>query len=499
MRQRPTVITAGAALCLAVLTGSGAVAGTQGPATAGRAPLGGTWKFAQEVPGSQTLNVGHHAGVSSVSCASAGNCVAGGYYASGTANRNPIDQAFVVSETNGTWGSAQGVPGAAALNTGGSAHVSSIACPVAGSCSAGGFYTDASGHVQAFVVTQANGTWGTAEEAPGTASLDASSPGAEVTAVSCGAAGDCSAGGFYTDASGHQQAFVLSETNGTWRTAQEVPGTTSLNAGGYAQVNSMSCASAGNCSAGGLYASASVDGVATTQAFVVDETNGTWGSAREVPGTAVLNTGGYAAIYSVSCASAGNCSAGGSFTNRTPATEAFVVNEVNGTWRTARAVPGIASLNKLGLAQTSSVSCASPGNCSAGGFYQDASFHSQAFVVNETGGTWGTAEQVPGTAALNVGTPGAVINSVSCGAAGDCSAVGYYSDASAFEQAFVVSETGGTWGTAKEVPGTAALNSGTKAGTDSVSCPSAGNCSAGGHYTTSRPAQQAFVASETGP
>jgi hypothetical protein len=28
----------------------------------------------------------------------------------------------------------------------------------------------------------------------------------------CGAAGKCAAGGFYTDASGHQQAFVVSET-----------------------------------------------------------------------------------------------------------------------------------------------------------------------------------------------------------------------------------------------------------------------------------------------
>jgi hypothetical protein len=31
-----------------------------------------------------------------------------------------------------------------------------------------------------------------------------------------------------------------------------------------------------------------------------------------------------------------------------------------------------------------SVSCASAGNCSAGGNYSDASGHLQAFVVNET-------------------------------------------------------------------------------------------------------------------
>src|SRR5260370_14666436 len=39
---------------------------------------------------------------------------------------------------------------------------------------------------------------------------------------------------------------------GTWRTAIEVPGLGSLNRGGYAEVHSVSCASAGNCPAGGV-------------------------------------------------------------------------------------------------------------------------------------------------------------------------------------------------------------------------------------------------------
>jgi hypothetical protein len=82
---------------------------------------------------------------------------------------------------------------------------------------------------------------------------------------------------------------------------------------------------------------------------------------------------------------------------------------------------------------------------------------------------------------------------------GDCSAGGYYSDASGFRQAFVVSETSGTWGTAQEVPGTAALNAGGNAATESVSCAPGGNCGAGGFYTTSHPSQQAFVVSKSGP
>ena len=122
-----------------------------------------------------------------------------------------------------------------------------------------------------------------------------------------------------------------------------------------------------------------------------------------MPGTAALNTGGGAYGNSVSCPSAGNCSAGGSYTKNTPGDpeEAFVVNEVNGTWHKAIEVPGTAALNRGGNADITSVSCASAGNCSAGGFYRDSSGHNQAFVVSQTGGTWHTAIEVPGTAALN--------------------------------------------------------------------------------------------------
>jgi hypothetical protein len=330
--------TAVVVLCSAFLTGAGAAAATGAPAARGAA-LTGTWGTAQEVPGTGALNVAGRAGITSVSCNSAGNCGAAGFYASGTLNSVRIQQAMVVSEINGIWGKAAEVPGTAALNAGGNAGISELACTSAGNCSAGGHYTDAAGIQQAFVVSETNGTWGTAVEVPGFAALNVGTPGGTVNSLSCGAAGNCSAGGYYSDAAGHWQAFVVSETNGTWGTAKEVPGSGGLNAGGHAMINSVACAAAGTCSAGGSYASSSVDGVPTVQAFVLTETNGTWGAAKEVPGTASLNAGKYAEVNSVSCASAGNCSAGGEYTNGTPATEAFTVNQVNGTWRTAKGSP----------------------------------------------------------------------------------------------------------------------------------------------------------------
>jgi hypothetical protein len=63
------------------------------------------------------------------------------------------------------------------------------------------------------------------------------------------------------------------------------------------------------------------------QAFVVSQVHGTWGKAEEVPGTAALNTGGYAGISSVSCTSASNCSAGGYYTESSNAFQVFVVSQ----------------------------------------------------------------------------------------------------------------------------------------------------------------------------
>jgi hypothetical protein len=184
------------------------------------------------------------------------------------------------------------------------------------------------------------------------------------------------------DSTGRIQAFVVSQVNGKWGKAKEVAGALNTGAHGSAGTQSLSCASAGNCSAGGIYNDSSGAG----QVFVVSEVNGRWGTAKEVPGTATLNTGGGDVIYSLSCASAGNCSAGGNYTDSSRAHQAFVVSQVNGTWRKAEEVPGTATLNTGGGASVYSLSCAPAGTCSAGGYYTGSTglpgYH--AFVVSQT-------------------------------------------------------------------------------------------------------------------
>jgi hypothetical protein len=483
-RRSATLIFA-AALGAAVLTPVSAAATTH-PAGAARALAAlASWGTAQEVPGLGALNKRGGASIGSMSCPSPGNCSAGGNYLDGAAHY----QAFVVNEVNGVWQNAEKVPGA--LNQGQFASTGSVSCASAGNCSAGGEYTDSAGHHQAFVVNETHGVWRKAVEVPGTAALNQGG-NADLGSVSCASVRNCSAGGEYTDGSGHQQVFVVNKINGTWQNARKVPGTATLNRGGFARLDSVSCTSGGNCSAGGEY----TDRSENRQVFVVSRTNGIWQNAEEVPGTATLNQGGGANLYSVSCTSPGNCSAGGYYQPALFQYQAFVVSETNGVWQNAEEVPGIATLNQREDALTQPVSCASAGNCSAGGYYTDGSGGVQAFVVSEVNGVWQNAEEVPGTAALNQDGK-AELDALSCASAGNCSAGGSYRDGSGNFQAFVVSEVNGVWQSAEEVPGFAALNQGGQAGAlGSVSCASAGNCSAAGIYSDSS-GVQAFVVSES--
>ena len=132
-------------------------------------------------------------------------------------------------------------------------------------------------------------------------------------------------------------AFVsVAGADAGWQNAVEVTSSvTGFNANG-SDANTISCASTGNCSAGGEYSDGTYE-----QSYVVDEVNGTWGSATEVTSTTITGFGtGYSYLYSISCASAGNCAAAGYYytAGEGEYDQAFVVDEVNGTWGSATEV-----------------------------------------------------------------------------------------------------------------------------------------------------------------
>jgi hypothetical protein len=387
-------------------------------AARGVAPAATSWGRAIEVPGIGTLNKGGHAIINEVSCASAGNCAAGGYYRDGQGH----GQGFVAVERNGVWRKAIEVPGLAALNQGAGARVTSVSCASAGSCAAGGFYRDGQGHGQGFVAVERNGLWGRAIEVAGLGVLNAGGA-AGVGSVSCGSAGNCAASGNYATGNGPVRGFVVSEKNGVWGQVIEVPGLRALGRKVFGL--SVSCPSAGNCAAAGTYR----DSHDRDLGFVVSDRNGVWGQAIRVPGIRDLGKGN-GGVGAVSCASAGNCAVGGSYGEvHGTGYQGFVAVEKNGIWGRAIKVPGLGALVTGRSSAVDSMSCASPGNCAAGGVYEDQQLGQQGFVAVENNGVWGRAINVPGLSALNV-DDNAGVRSVSCGSPGTCVAGGWYADLS---------------------------------------------------------------------
>jgi hypothetical protein len=189
-----------------------------------------------------------------------------------------------------------------------------VSCPAPGNCAAAGFRQRPLFGSQAAVASQVHGRWRDAEQVPGTAKLIE----AELTAVSCPSPGTCAGAGDARAAAG-QQPFVVNEAAGRWRAARQVHAPPD-NACPSWEITQLSCSSAGNCAAVGDY-----QNTAGSQVFVIDETGGRWGSARQVPGSASLNADGNATITALSCARGGGCAAAGSYKDSAGRTQPFVV------------------------------------------------------------------------------------------------------------------------------------------------------------------------------
>jgi hypothetical protein len=452
-----------------------------GTQTSAAGPASTGWGTAQPVAGFAALP-GHDKDITpsfhALSCPSPGNCAGGGlYYGSG----EPLTfYPIVVGQAHGTWGDVQLVPGVAGLEKGRQAAVNSVSCARPGDCTASGSYTVVPvaevgpERTQVFVASEVSGRWRPASALPGYAALDTAGHG-EVF-VSCGAPGTCAAVGSYSAKVGrgeHSHAVIASQAGGTWQPARQPAGAAFLNAGGASQFEAVSCAAPGDCGAGGMYTGSHE----ITHAFVITQAHGIWATAQEVRGA-----GQSSYVTSISCVAPGDCTAAGS--SRT-GSGIFAVTETGGRWGSAQLLRASPALRKGAI--LNSVSCASPGNCAAGGSYATGKPGegtdippSAALVVTESRGVWQGATVVPGIASLNAGRQASVTN-VSCAPGGGCTAAGHYTDRADHTQAFIVGEKNGRWGQAELVRGITAAGGGSSE-IDGVVCPAVNRCSAVGGY-----------------
>jgi hypothetical protein len=401
-----------------------------------------------------------------MSCSAPGECTAVGFYA----NTASAEVAMTVSETKGVWGTPVPLPGFTALNVGGAIGSLTITCSAPGDCAVGGEFTGpapASGQLpaSAFTATEVGGTWGNAQPVD-TSGLPVGS-NSLIVSISCAFPGNCAAAGQDWVTGSSAQAFLVAETGGTWSAAQPV-GLGSIPTAGtvFTVIPQVSCAPHGNCAAVGY-----VYGRQITRApIIVNDTAGTWGNAQPVAG---LPSGTGGGIANVSCSAPGDCAAAGTYVSGQQI-HLFGVRESGGTWGGATQIPVSFSSAVQGGASPVALSCAAPGDCTLAGSYSTefpgSLWSPGVFVVTQSNDTWGKAAPIAGLPSPAVGSA-AYIDSVSCRAPGSCSVAGfYYSDGGA-NIAFVANQAGGTWGSAQNVARMSSTVS------DAISCGGPGYCS----------------------
>jgi hypothetical protein len=423
--------------------------------------------------------------IASISCPSAGNCTAVGANDDSQGAR----EGMLLTETGGTWSAATEAVPPPGAGTEAYVTLSSVSCASPGNCGAVGDYLDSAGHLQGILLDQVAGTWSSGVEVqPPTGA--GSDPYVEMASVSCPAPGNCSAAGTYTSSSDEQQGLLVNETSGTWGGAMTVllpPG-----ASGRSSLSSVSCPAPGNCTTVGFYAALS----GGLQGLIVTESSGTWASGAEagLPAGAVA-----ASLASVSCSSPGNCSAVGDYTGDNGGElNALVVDEASSTWGAGLAV---ALPPRSTRSELVSVSC-SEDACAAGGSYSGSDGGQEGLLVSESAGTWGKGVTAPLPASAPFASTSLAltgISEVACPTTGECSAVGFYTTDCNCHGMVLHQSSIGWAATAVPVPG------GTSPGQQplqsfltSLACPAPRECEAVGSYVASDGDDRALIASDVG-
>jgi hypothetical protein len=364
------------------------------------------------------------AGLNGVSCTSAKFCEL-----VGVENTSP-NYVGVAAVWNGSAWTAQ-----SAANPSGATYASldAVSCASASACEAAGDYQ---------IVTTGNDPKAVAEAWNGTSWVlqkAVAPPGAtanELNGVSCVTASFCAAVGWHDNSAGNE--VNLAEIwNGTSWLITTTPNPKGQNGAGGYDLYSVSCVSASFCQAAGTGPSGPIAAL----------WNGTSWTVQVIPGPGVQP-------QEVSCATADFCmEAGGSGD----------VDVWNGSsWSAGSSVPGFSNL--------SSISCVSASFCEVVGYDPSA----------------GNAAAWNGTSWVDQATPGPASNSfnaVSCNAAGSCEAVGQALGTNDEPVPLAEVWNGSAW-TIQSTPDPANSQSGSLA---SVSCTSAGSCTAVGQYASGTP------------
>lgn len=294
-----SVACTGPGSCVAV--GESKNASTEKKEAVAATQTNGIWATAVTVP--QPADATPNGGLDSISCPSAGECAATGWYQSENAHSFA---AMAANDVGGTW-TSEGI----ALPTDAEYVRLYVSCSTSGSCGASGFYYESFPVSQAITASYANGKWSP------NAQLIGSGAGSEypyLDAPSCPASGSCVAvGAVYASAEKLYEPLVATSSAGAWSGG----GTVSLPSNALTEAEaqalkderdgelySVSCWAVGACEAVGEYDTATGE----YAPMAATEAAGVWGQAEGI----APSSKGEGWLSGVSCTAGGICGGAGS-------------------------------------------------------------------------------------------------------------------------------------------------------------------------------------------
>jgi hypothetical protein len=285
----------------------------------------------------------------------------------------------------------------------------------------------------------------------------------DLDSVTCVSAGHCWAVGFYAIASGSStkyQTLIEQESASAWTI---VSSPTPIGASDEL-LYAVTCASADDCWAVGSY----TDAAGAGQTLIEQDTGNGWTVVSSPTPSGGTNVG----LDGVACAGAGDCWAVGSYTVTGNSFQTLIEEDAGNGWSI------VSSPHPSGMTgELFGVTCVGANDCWAvGGSSTAAAGASPSLVEQDTGSGW-TIVSSPTPAH---GTD-AELSGVACAGASDCWAAGSDADASGNSQSLIERNTGRGW----TIESSPKPSGGAADDLNGVTCEGATDCWAVGSYTDS--------------
>ena len=284
--------------------------------------------------------------------------------------------------------------------------------------------------------------------------------------VSCASASACTGVGYYdngTPGGTLADSVTLAERwNGTRWSVEHTPNPTG---GSQSQLIGVSCTSASDCTAVGSYNNGNI------YVVLAERWNGTKWSIEHAPNPTGASQ---SQLYGVSCTSASACTAVGSYTNAT--TGVTLAERWNGTKWSIEHTPNPTGGSNSEL---SDVSCTSASACIAVGYYSNGNLTTDVTLAERWNGTRWSIEPTPNP----TGATYSYLYGVWCASASACTAVGSDSNGGTTNVTLVEHWNGTRW----SIEPTPSPTGGSNSELYGVSCASARDCTAVGDYANGTP------------